>query len=155
MTTSDQPKSTRPRLPNFADYPWRAENILRYNDADGQGHVNNAVFSTFFESARLSFLHDPASPLYAVGAEYVLARIEIDFLGEMRWPGRVTTGIRIIKLGRSSVVFDEALFVNGVCVGRAQATAVLIDSKTRRSRPFPHDLAERFRAAMSTVGVGS
>jgi acyl-CoA thioester hydrolase len=148
MNDSIQPKTQRPPLPSLSDYPWQAKNILRYNDADGQGHVNNAVFATFFESARLNLLRDPASPLFLAGAEYVLARIEIDFLGEMRWPGDVVTGIRIAQLGRSSVIFDEAIFLGGVCTGRSRATVVLIDSMTRRSRPFPAELAAKIRAAM-------
>lgn len=148
MNPAPPPRNGRPQPAKLADYPWREQNILRYSDLDGHGHVNNAVFATFFEAARLPLLVGPNAPLQAPGLTYVLARIEIDFLGEIRWPGEVTTGIRVARIGNSSIVFDEALFVNELCVGRSLATVVLIDATTRHSRPLPPELAAKIKTTM-------
>ena len=43
-------------LPVLEDFPARATDTIRYADTDRQGHVNNAVFSTFLETGRVMFL---------------------------------------------------------------------------------------------------
>lgn len=39
--------------------------VIRYADTDRQGHVNNAVFSTFLETGRVDILYNPEMPLGA------------------------------------------------------------------------------------------
>ena len=47
---NEQPaKPSRPPPPQLADFPIRAPDIIRFADLDRQGHVNNAVYSTYFE----------------------------------------------------------------------------------------------------------
>jgi len=60
--------------PKLADYPRHAHDKLRYADTDRQGHVNNAVFATFFETGRVEFLYDPTAPLHAPDGAFVIAR---------------------------------------------------------------------------------
>jgi hypothetical protein len=60
-------------------YPSRTSTDIRYADLDRQGHVNNAVFSTFSEIGRVAFLYDPERPLAPDGASFVIARLAIDF----------------------------------------------------------------------------
>lgn len=45
----------------LADFPFTSFDKLRYCDTDKQGHVNNAVFSTFLETGRAEFLLDPSN----------------------------------------------------------------------------------------------
>ena len=73
------------------------------------------------------------------GCTTVLARIEIDFLKELRWPGTVEIGTGIAEIGRSSYVFSQAIFNEGACAARARSTMVLIDRATRKARPLPPD----------------
>jgi acyl-CoA thioester hydrolase len=47
------------RAPQLADYPHRVTEIIRYGDLDPQGHVNNAVFATYFESGRVAVFRQP------------------------------------------------------------------------------------------------
>jgi acyl-CoA thioester hydrolase len=77
---------------------------------DRQGHVNNAIYSTFLESGRVNLFRDPRSGLDIADVETVLARIEIDYLCELRWPGTVQIGTGIARIGRTSVVLDQAVF---------------------------------------------
>ena len=75
----------------------------------------------------------------------MLARIEIDFLKELRWPGTVEIGTGIAEIGRSSYVFAQAIFHEGACAARARSTMVLIDRATRKARPLPPDLIARLK----------
>ena len=74
--------------PALEDFPFVTYDKLRYNDTDRQGHVNNAIFSTYLETGRVEiFYQDPEVMLD--GCEFVIARVTLDFLGEIRWPGEI------------------------------------------------------------------
>jgi len=135
--------SSRPALPRIEDFTIRVPDIIRFADIDRQGHVNNAVYPTYFETGRVSFIYDPNEGLQVEGCTTVLARIEIDFLKELHWPGTVEIGTAIAEIRRSSYVFSQAIFSEGACAARARSTMVLIDRATRKARPLPDDLIER------------
>jgi len=123
--------------PKPADYPRRTHDKLRYADTDRQGHVNNAVFATFFETGRVEFLYDPAAPLHAPDGAFVIARVAIDFVDEIRWPGTVEICTRVASVGRSSIRLDQALFQDGRHVASAESVIVHVDTGDRKSRPLP------------------
>jgi acyl-CoA thioester hydrolase len=146
---SSKPRSTPPGL---ADFPRRVADVIRYGDLDRQGHVNNAVYSTYFESGRVDVIFDPERGLQVAGATTVLARVEIDYLRELRWPGTVEIGTAVETIGRSSYVFRQGVFHDGACAASARATMVLIDGETRRSRPLPDELVARLERLMQRTG---
>ena len=137
------PKSPRPALPQIEDFPIRATDTIRFADMDRQQHVNNAVYPTYFESGRVGIIYDPQEGFQVEGCTTVLARIEIDFLRELRWPGTVEIGTAIAEIRRSSYVFAQAIFHEGVCGARAHSTMVLIDQATRKARPLPDELVAK------------
>jgi acyl-CoA thioester hydrolase len=138
-------KSPRPGLPRIEDFPVRVPDIIRFADMDRQGHVNNAIYPTYFETGRVLRIYDPQEGLQVEGCTTVLARIEIDFLKELRWPGTVEVGTAIAEIGRSSYVFAQAVFHDGACAARARSTMVLIDRATRKARPLPPELVARLK----------
>ncbi len=129
--------------PRLEDYPHRVSDIIRYRDLDPQGHVNNAVFATYFEGGRVAMFRQPDLGIGVPGATFVLARTEIDFLRELNWPGSIEVGTAVAAFGRTSFTVDQAIFRDGVCAAAGRATLVLIDHATRRSRPLPDDLVAR------------
>jgi len=137
------PKSPRPALPRIEDFPIRVSDTIRFADLDRQGHVNNAVYPTYFETGRVPRIYDPKEGFQVEGCTTVLARIEIDFLKELHWPGTVEIGTAIAEIRRSSYVFAQAIFREGQCAARARSTMVLIDRATRKARPLPTDLIAR------------
>ena len=138
--TAERPLADRARLKN-----WTIEK-LRYCDTDRQGHVNNAVFSELCEAGRVAFLYDPDSPAAPPGCAFVLARLELDFLGELNWPGMVDVGTAVLSVGRSSFRLGQGLFSGGSCIATAETIIVLMDEATRRSTPLPDALRARLEA---------
>jgi acyl-CoA thioester hydrolase len=134
------PKPQRPALPRIEDFPIQVPEIIRFGDMDRQGHVNNAIYPTYFESGRVGVIYDPQDGLQVEGCTTVLARIELDFLKELRWPGTVEIGTGIAEIGRSSYVWGQAIFHKHECAARARSTMVLIDRATRKARPLPAEL---------------
>ena len=118
------------------DFPFQTFDKVRYADTDRQGHVNNAVFSTFMETGRVEFLYDPQNPLVAEGASFVIANLTLNFLSEIHWPGRVDIGTGVVKIGRSSVTLLQGLFQDGRRVATAETVVVQVDEQTRRSYPL-------------------
>jgi len=129
--------------PPLDAYPLHAMDTIRYADTDRQGHVNNAAFATYCETGRCAFLFDPQKPLLQPGAGFVIARLALDFLIEMSWPGRVEIGTRVLSIGRSSFTLGQGLFQGGRCVATAESVIVQMDEATRRSKPLPEDLVRR------------
>ena len=145
-------KPPRPPLPRIEDFPIRVSDIIRFADMDRQGHVNNAVYPTYFETGRVLRIYDPEDGLQIEGCTTVLARIEIDFLKELRWPGTVEIGTGIAEIRRSSYVFTQAIFHDGACSARARSTMVLIDRASRKARPLPPDLVARLNRLLVKNG---
>ena len=134
--------------PRLEAYPHVTRDKLRYSDTDRQGHVNNAVFSTYLETGRVEiFYQDP--DMIGEACEFVIARVVLDFLGEVRWPGEVTIASGVTKLGNSSVTLEQAIFQNGTCVARAETIIVQINQTTRKSQA----LGERARAKLERLSL--
>jgi acyl-CoA thioester hydrolase len=142
MTESDMANfspilsSTPGPAPLLDDFVSLSSEKLRYRDTDPQGHVNNAVFSTFLETGRVELLFTAEADLAGPDGRFVLAHLTMDFRKEAKWPGEVEIGTRIVTLGRSSLRFEQAVFQHGFCIATAETIVVLTDVNTRRSRPF-------------------
>jgi len=118
------------------DFPLRSYDKLRYGDTDRQGHINNSVFTTLLETGRVELAYRDGKPLMDPGCSFVIARLELDFVAEIHWPGRVDIGTRVQSIGRSSLRLEQALFQDGRLVGHAQSVLVQVNDETRKSQPF-------------------
>lgn len=128
-------------LPKLEDFPAQDYDKLRYSDMDTQGHINNAVFTTLFETGRASLLGQPSidawnNQHYA----YVLARLEVDYHAELLWPGVVHVGTGVKSIGRTSLVLAQALFKDDVCVATALNVMVQIGKASHRPEPFSDEI---------------
>lgn len=127
------------------EYPSRSTDKLRYGDTDRQGHVNNAHFATFLETGRVEILYDPERPLVADGTEIVIARLALDFLGEIHWPGTVAIGTGVKKIGTSSLTLVQTVYQDEQPVAHAETVLVQIDSQTRDAAPLSDGTRARLR----------
>lgn len=118
------------------EYPSWVVEKLRYNDTDRQGHINNAVFPTMLEAGRVSFLYNPEAPIVEPGGSFVIARLELDFKSEMNWPGYVSVGTRVKKVGSSSVILEQVIVQDDTVAGEATTIMVQMDDETRKSKPL-------------------
>lgn len=139
------PSSPRPRkpAPQLADYPHRVTDVIRFGDLDPQGHVNNAVFSTYFESGRVAMFRNPDLGIGVANATFVLVRQEVDFLRELHWPGNVVVATALAELGRSSFTVAQAIFNGEECAAAGRATLVMLDTVSRRPRPLTPEAIAR------------
>jgi len=132
-----------PTTLRLEDYPLRSHDKLRYGDTDRQGHVNNAVFSTFLETGRVEMIYDGGISLADPGCSFVIARLELDFINELLWPGRIDIGSGVIGIGRSSLRLEQALFQGERLVAVGETVMVQVSDATRRSQAFSEPLVAR------------
>jgi len=102
------------------------------------GHVNNAVFSTYLEEARIGVLGGLA--------EFILARVEIDFRSQLHAGEEVEIVSRCSRLGTRSFDLEHELRAGGRLVAGARSVLVAYDYSDGISVPLPDDLKERLQA---------
>src|SRR5690242_6638288 len=90
------------------DFPHRIVETLRFADTDRNGHITSSVFAICCQSGRLALLSEPGYGVQLSSAQFVLARLVLDYRREMHWPGTVEIGTRVERIGRSSVVLEQA-----------------------------------------------
>jgi acyl-CoA thioester hydrolase len=135
----------RPAPERLADYPLVCLEKLRFADTDRNGHISNAVFSECCQNARMELLYDEQRLTLPPASQFVIARLDLQFLAEMHWPGTVRVGTRVTRIGRCSVVLQQALFLGDRRVAAARSTVVLIDAHTRLPRQLSPELVEALR----------
>jgi acyl-CoA thioester hydrolase len=131
--------------PRLEDFPYRLTDNVRFADLDPNGHVNNAVYATYFETGRVTLMKDRSYGLVPPGLAWIMVRLDIHFRAELRWPGTVEMGLGVAKFGRTSVTFDQVVFSEGQCVASAQSVSVLIDETTRKPVPLTEEIRAKFR----------
>ena len=136
------PSDTTPRL---EDFPYRLTDNVRFADLDPNGHVNNAVYASYFETGRVTLMKDRSRGLMPEGLAWIMVRLDIHFRAELRWPGTIEMGLGVSKFGRTSVTFDQVVFSEGRCVASAQSVTVLIDESTRKPTPLTAEIIGNFQ----------
>jgi acyl-CoA thioester hydrolase len=146
---NDTPPAKRsPAAPRLEDFPHHAADIIRLGDLDHQGHVNNAVYATYFETGRVNFMRDTFGGLYFGDRNFVVARVEINYLRELHWPGNVVAATGVEQIGGASVTYAQAVFHEGACAANGRTTMVLIDRATRRPIRIGDDMRAQLQAQM-------
>jgi acyl-CoA thioesterase FadM len=105
---------------------------LRRRDIDRLGHLNHGAYGELFFEARSALL----DPVRSDTSRYVLARIEIDFLREVRLSDGhvdVTAAVAGIR-GKSFDLIQEMLLPDGTVAARSRVVLVAWDVRGRRSR---------------------
>jgi acyl-CoA thioester hydrolase len=102
------------------------------------GHVNNAVYSTYLEEARIGVLGDLV--------DFILARVEIDFRSELRNGEEVEVRSRCSRIGTKSFDLEHVISAGDRVVAEAKSVLVSYDYGTGASVPVPAELRERLTA---------
>jgi acyl-CoA thioester hydrolase len=119
---------------------------VRFRDLDAMGHVNNAVFLTYIESARVAFLVDLGAAATLEDISIIVARIEIDFRTPVAFGEEVEVGVRTSRFGDKSFDLDYELRVGDKVVAQAKSVLVGYDYDKGETVTIPDDWRERLAA---------
>ena len=117
---------------------------VRFRDLDPMGHVNNAVFLTYIESARAAFLQHLGAVQTLDDLAIIVARIEIDFRAPVRFGDEVEVSVRVSRFGEKSFDLEHEIRPqDGRLVAEVQTTLVAFDYESDQTMPIPPDWRER------------
>jgi acyl-CoA thioester hydrolase len=119
---------------------------VRFRDIDAMGHVNNAVFLTYIESARVGFLKHLGAATKLEEMAIVVARVEIDFRAPVGFGEDVEVGVRASRFGEKSFDLDHELWVGDTLVAEAKTVLVAYDYDLAQTVPIPADWREKLAA---------
>ena len=105
---------------------------VRFRDCDSMGHVNNAVYSTYLEEARIGVLGGLSS--------FILARVEIDFRAELRVGEEIEVRTRCSRIGTKSFDLEHVVSAGGRVVAEARSVLVAYDYDLGASVPVTDEL---------------
>ncbi|MGF1651283.1 MAG: acyl-CoA thioesterase [Hyphomicrobiaceae bacterium] len=142
-------------LKNRSSFQHWVTHTIRYNDQDPVGHVNNAAMATFLEQGRTSFIYPLMAKHDDPRLEIVLARLTIDYLRELHFPGTVDIGSRISHVGNKSLKLEHGVFrgeaQGGDCVTTGECTLVFFDKIDRTSTLPPEALRAELLALLAAA----
>lgn len=133
-----------------ADFAHFLELQTRWDDNDVYGHVNNVVYYAYFDTVINRFLVDEAElDVLQDTLIGICVESQCRYLASVSFPERIEAGLRVGKLGTSSVRYELGIFR----VGNDEPCAighfvhVFVDRATRRPMPVPGHL----RAALTRL----
>ncbi len=140
--------------------PWLKEDFnffetitLRWADNDAYGHINNAHYYSFFDTAVDAFLlHHALRPMISGNYQTLVVASECRYFTQVSAPGTIRVGVRPGRLGRSSTTYEVAVFTDASNEAAAQGlfVHVCVDKQSQR----PTEIPEYFRTALQALAVG-
>jgi acyl-CoA thioester hydrolase len=134
--------SPKPQI-SRADYLHYTSLPTRWMDNDIYGHVNNALYYAFFDTAINEYLIAEGGLDINAGAVIAFAvESQCQYLRPLAFPGAIEIGLRVGKLGNSSVRYELAIFKQGDPVAAAAGyfVHVFVDRETQRPVTIPTEI---------------
>ena len=143
---------TRTAPSTRADYRDFHTITTRWADNDAYGHMNNVVHYALFDTAVNAWLIERGVLDIRNGDQVgLVVETGCRYFAEMAFPDTVHAGLRVAKLGTSSVRYEIGLFRNDEDAASAEGffVHVYVDARTRTPKP----LNTALRAALETIAV--
>ena len=140
---SELPTSHRPTPASRADYRVFREITTRWMDNDAYGHVNNVVYYSWFDTAVNAYLIERGGLDIERGETIGLViETQCNYFEPLAFPQSIEAGIRVARIGSSSVRYEVGLFARDkpLCAARGHFVHVYVDRSTRRPAALPPDL---------------
>jgi acyl-CoA thioester hydrolase len=124
------------------DYPVLWPVPTRWADNDHYGHVNNVTYYSYFDTAVNAWLmHATGTDIRDLPAIGVVAETSCRFLGSLSFPDQLRVGLRVARLGRSSITYDLAIFREDgdrlIQAATGSFVHVYVDDETRKPVEIP------------------
>ena len=114
----------------------------RWMDNDTYGHVNNVIYYSWFDTAVNAYLIEHGVlDIHQGGTIGLVIETQCNYFASLAFPQTVQVGIRVAKLGTSSVRYEVGIFGEGdLTAAKGHFVHVYVDKVTRRPVPLPLQL---------------
>lgn len=116
---------------------------VQFRDVDAMGHVNNAVYASYFETGRVAFYREVFGMRDACGFDFVVARLEIDYRWRVRLGDDCRLGLRVGRVGETSYTFEYQLQVDDRVAAAGRSVQVFFDYARQAKMPVPAGFYEK------------
>lgn len=142
----------RRERPRRGDYRYFQAVTTRWKDNDAFGHVNNVEYYSYFDTAVTFFLIEHGL-IGAIGGDIITVVVETAcrFHASVAFPDRVTVGVRVARIGTTSVRYEIAVFRNDEELAAADGHFVHVYVDRASMRPVA--VPAQSRAALGTIGA--
>lgn len=130
----------------LTDYKYKTPIAIRFSDIDAVGHVNNAIYLTYFEEARLKYWKDAIEWDWNESG-VIVGRSEVNYLKPVMLGDTIACYARTTRIGNSSFDINHVLVRvteqgEEICT-TGKTVCICYDYKANKSMPIPS--AERSR----------
>ena len=135
----------------------RVEIPVAWGEMDAYGHVNNAVFLRWFETARVAWFGEVGFPEADGKNGPVLRSASVEYRLSVKYPDTVQVVVRPTKIGRSSVTLAyeiTSLVQKNALVAAGETTVVFVDFVAGKSLELPPDARARIEAGIGPGRAG-
>jgi len=132
MTT---PTSARPQAQPRSAFKIFRTITTRWMDNDAYGHVNNVVYYSWFDTAvNAHLIEQGALDIHHGDTIGLVIETQCNYFSPLAFPQTIEAGIRVAKLGSSSVRYEVGLFAHGaeLCAAHGHFVHVYVDKENRR-----------------------
>ena len=122
----------------------------RWMDNDAYGHVNNVIYYSWFDTAVNAYLIEHGVlDIHHGQAIGLVVETQCNYFSPLAFPQTVEAGLRVARLGHSSVRYEVALFAQDqdLCAARGHFVHVYVDRVSRR----PVSLADPLKQLLETL----
>jgi acyl-CoA thioester hydrolase len=129
------------------NYPFTVSIAVAFRDLDALGHVNNAVYLTYLEQARIGYGLQLIGGGDVADLAFILAEATVSYLRPARFGDELLVGVRVSEIGTKSFVMDYNVQrrADSELIARGRTVQVWYNYQTGRSQPVP----DSFRAAVA------
>lgn len=125
---------------------------VRYSEIDGQGVVFNAHYLTYFDTAITEYFRalgfDQYADAQASGIDFHVVKSVIEYKAPVRFDWELDIGVRVARIGNSSLLFDLAVFLKGGT--DALVTGEIVWVYTHQETHRPVTIPASMRALIAT-----
>ena len=126
-------------IPDY--FPHWTEVSVRFNDMDSLSHVNNALFNSYFEEARIQVLQEIPEWIEDLERKrsFVLRKSTIEYLAPILYPDTLLIGSGLLRVDAARVYALQAVYssnTNRLC-STAETMGVWFDLQTQRPTRIP------------------
>jgi acyl-CoA thioester hydrolase len=136
---------TKPQPEGRAGYRAFRTITTRWMDNDAYGHVNNVVYYSWFDTAVNAHLVEQGALDIQHGETIGLViETQCNYFAPVEFPQTVEAGLRVARIGNSSVRYEVGLFLQGepLTVAKGHFVHVYVDRAARRPTPLPARLKQ-------------
>ena len=119
--------------------------LVRFADIDAMGHVNNAIYLTYFEEGRKAFLREVFNITDPSDYPFILAKISCDYIRPIRLMDPLSIKIWISETGNKSFKFKyELCNPDNVAIiyGNGESVMVMYDYSKKETIAIPDEILQ-------------